>query len=88
MNRPKFIRLKDENASIDQQFLMNLAKVMIDLRAEAYKRKIANRQKALNLEVLNENEVKKIKDDVSKIILAKLDDTKDFKGCLYSDEPK
>lgn len=47
--RPKFIRLKDENAFIDEFFLKNLAKAMNDLRTKAYELKVAAILKKLDI---------------------------------------
>lgn len=37
---------------------------------------------------LDEVELKLISNDVAKIIISKLDDTKDFRGCVYSNNYK
>ena len=61
---------------------------MNDLRVKAYELKVAARSKELGMEVLAESDIAKIKNEVSKIILTKLDDTKDYQGCLYSENWK
>jgi hypothetical protein len=61
---------------------------MTDLREFALKKKIAAKQLELDITELPPYEVDKIKEEVSKIILAKLDDTKDYEGCLYSENWK
>lgn len=40
------------------------------------------------MDSLDEVELKLISDDVAKIMIAKLDDTKDFRGCVYSENYK
>jgi len=58
---------------------------MNDLRDKAYELKVAAKLKELHMDVLSEKNIAEIKSEVSKIILTKLDDTKDYQGCLYSE---
>jgi hypothetical protein len=61
---------------------------MTDLRELALNMKMTAKQLELDTTELPPHEVVKIKEEVSKIILTKLDDTKDYKGCLYSENWK
>ena len=61
---------------------------MNDLRDKAYELKFAAKLKELHMDVLSEKNIAEIKSEVSKIILTKLDDTKDYQGCLYSENWK
>lgn len=61
---------------------------MNDLRSKAYSIKVSKRLKELGQDKLTTIELEKIATEVSNIRLAKFDDTKDYRGCLYSGQHK